>query len=553
MHPNSSPLISDSLTHGDTLKGSLGFDDSDINYYHSNELINPHASKIPSFQSYPSPPLVHRNTQIGLLGKYSNCINPQSRPPMCTQNGPLNSQNNITNDISDLNQGYGLINPGPKMNSINPHHRVSLNTQKGFMSYNNTNALPIAQNYGNPQISSTPVSINSRHYPNLGTQNGYDTLNYNQGYGFINPVVHLYPDPPPQVSNFLTPENIPNSVKSTHSLHMNTQKIPKGYYIPNDNHIIQNYTNTHKGAELDSLNCSYCPKLDLLTMHPYNNFRYHSVDMVANKDLNPYYTTASKGGHTINQRPTSCKSAPTPASNFSKANTLRKAASNPPNKRIQTLKRKVPHKGTYGGPGFLLYQSNPKTGIIHQPDDSTPPSKKNEPLISHTVGVPVTHSPHFPPKKRNFYSLGYLDSSIPTLPKKVSSMMSPHPSQSAHSDHLLPFLNNAVSSASTEELPTPPQFFNGEDTPLLTGKAVEPKVLFKNQIVQDSVLYTSPPKDIDLEVLLINSCKITAIKIQTIVNNFIEGKDHTVIFCMTETKVDSHDFQPLGITIFSAH
>ena len=149
--------------------------------------------------------------------------------------------------------------------------------------------------------------------------------------------------------------------------------------------------------------------------------------------------------------------------------------------------------------------------------------KKNVPLTSHTAGAPVTHSPHFPPKKRNFYSLINLDSSIPTPPKKIASMMSPYPSQSANSDHILPSSSNMASSASTEEQPNPPHFFKGEDTPLLTGKAVEPKVLFNNPTVQDSVLYTSPPKDIGLEVLLINSCKITAIKVQTIVNNFIVG------------------------------
>merc|ERR1712237_219190 len=61
------------------------------------------------------------------------------------------------------------------------------------------------------------------------------------------------------------------------------------------------------------------------------------------------------------------------------------------------------------------------------------------------------------------------------------------------------------------------------------------------------------PTEADLEFLLINSCKIDAIKVQTIVEGFIRGKKHTSIFCMTETKVDSHDFQPDGISIFSAH
>merc|ERR1711874_421969 len=61
------------------------------------------------------------------------------------------------------------------------------------------------------------------------------------------------------------------------------------------------------------------------------------------------------------------------------------------------------------------------------------------------------------------------------------------------------------------------------------------------------------PMGTDLEVLLINSCRIDATKVQAIVDSFVRDKDHTTIFCMTETKVDSHDFQPDGITMFSAH
>merc|ERR1711874_519109 len=61
------------------------------------------------------------------------------------------------------------------------------------------------------------------------------------------------------------------------------------------------------------------------------------------------------------------------------------------------------------------------------------------------------------------------------------------------------------------------------------------------------------PTETDLEILLINSCRIDAIKVQTIVESFVREKEHTTIFCMTETKVHSHDFQPRGISMFSAH
>ena len=61
------------------------------------------------------------------------------------------------------------------------------------------------------------------------------------------------------------------------------------------------------------------------------------------------------------------------------------------------------------------------------------------------------------------------------------------------------------------------------------------------------------PLDTDLEVLLINSCKIDAIKVQNIIDEFMTDKDYTTIFCMTETKVEGHEFQPEGVKMFSKH
>merc|ERR1712179_400770 len=59
------------------------------------------------------------------------------------------------------------------------------------------------------------------------------------------------------------------------------------------------------------------------------------------------------------------------------------------------------------------------------------------------------------------------------------------------------------------------------------------------------------PVETDLEVLLINSWKINVTKVQTIVEEFIRDKNYTTIFCLTETKVEGHDFQPEGIRIIS--
>ena len=68
---------------------------------------------------------------------------------------------------------------------------------------------------------------------------------------------------------------------------------------------------------------------------------------------------------------------------------------------------------------------------------------------------------------------------------------------------------------------------------------------------EDGLKLETIPVDTDLEVLLVNSCKIDAVKIQTIVEDFIRGRKYTTLFCLTETKVEGHDFQPDGIKIFS--
>ena len=60
-------------------------------------------------------------------------------------------------------------------------------------------------------------------------------------------------------------------------------------------------------------------------------------------------------------------------------------------------------------------------------------------------------------------------------------------------------------------------------------------------------------KNMNMELLLINSLKINAFKVQTVIENFIKNKSHTCLFCLTETKVDSLDFNPQGIKIFTKH
>ena len=83
------------------------------------------------------------------------------------------------------------------------------------------------------------------------------------------------------------------------------------------------------------------------------------------------------------------------------------------------------------------------------------------------------------------------------------------------------------------------------------GKRPRPRInLFQNP-EEDLTDIEIVPVNTDLEVLLINSWKIDAPKVQTIVEDFIRDKNYTTIFCLTETKVEGHDFQPEGIKIFS--
>merc|ERR1711874_564161 len=91
------------------------------------------------------------------------------------------------------------------------------------------------------------------------------------------------------------------------------------------------------------------------------------------------------------------------------------------------------------------------------------------------------------------------------------------------------------------------------NTPITIGVDKPKRKLFNKNINQNPTIDNMVPIDTDLEILLINSCKINALKVQDIVEHFIKSKAYTVLFCMTETKVDSLDFSPRGITLFSAH
>ena len=103
--------------------------------------------------------------------------------------------------------------------------------------------------------------------------------------------------------------------------------------------------------------------------------------------------------------------------------------------------------------------------------------------------------------------------------------------------------------------------FNNKETPV-NPAVIVPKRLFgrkkpvsiedfKDRNINNNI--NEDIEEMNVEILLINTLMITAVKIQTVIENFIKNKDYTSIFCFTETKVDSLSFKPIGIKIFSKH
>ena len=58
---------------------------------------------------------------------------------------------------------------------------------------------------------------------------------------------------------------------------------------------------------------------------------------------------------------------------------------------------------------------------------------------------------------------------------------------------------------------------------------------------------------VDLEILLMNTLKLTTGKVQDVVNTFMLENEYISIFCFTETKVEFLDFIPNGISIITKH
>ena len=59
--------------------------------------------------------------------------------------------------------------------------------------------------------------------------------------------------------------------------------------------------------------------------------------------------------------------------------------------------------------------------------------------------------------------------------------------------------------------------------------------------------------DINLEIILVNSLKIDAGKVQEVTDAFLIDTKYISIFCFMEIKVDYINFIPIGIKLFTKH
>ena len=347
-----------------------------------------------------------------------------------------------------------------------------------------------------PKIElTTRLPYGSFRYHTVGSldYNKYSPNSFKQNNPTFSKVNHSVKQP-----QYLKPFKVENSFKQ------NSLTFSKTNHSKKQNSLTSSKTNPNNHT------------INLIPDKAENNLK-HFKDKKLSKPNNPTPSKVSNSKKQLNN-PTSSKvnhSIKQPINlNSPKVNNSKKQSSNPIDNRNQSSKKKVPldsQKGTNGGQAVPIYQSDSQVGTDSQ--DDLPP---------HTY-------------IQKDSQIGSLDS------------------QKGHPNQIIPIANTMVTSWRTVGQSSSSNTFQLENTPKITGKAILPKKLFEDQLIQNTGQVIGTPKDIDLEVLLINSCKITATKVQTIVNSFIEGKKHTVIFCMTETKVDSHDFQPIGITIFSAH
>ena len=93
-------------------------------------------------------------------------------------------------------------------------------------------------------------------------------------------------------------------------------------------------------------------------------------------------------------------------------------------------------------------------------------------------------------------------------------------------------------------------------TPNRKTQIIPKKLNFKDTIDNKNlgaIKSEEVPTDTDLEFLLLNSWKINADKVQTVIDKFLKGREHKTFFCFTETKVDSLDFTPIGIKLHVKH
>ena len=76
-------------------------------------------------------------------------------------------------------------------------------------------------------------------------------------------------------------------------------------------------------------------------------------------------------------------------------------------------------------------------------------------------------------------------------------------------------------------------------------KKIIPKRLFKKQLNKNVISHkdrnekhkiNNDIEEMNLEILLVNTLTITATKVQTVIEDFMQEEIYTSIFCFTETK-----------------
>ena len=98
----------------------------------------------------------------------------------------------------------------------------------------------------------------------------------------------------------------------------------------------------------------------------------------------------------------------------------------------------------------------------------------------------------------------------------------------------------------------PRRIFEERESHKKTGKNPSEELTDYNSRNQENKINPDIER-MNLEILLLNTLTISAWKVQTVINQFMEDKPYISIFCFTEIKVDCLNFNPVVVKVFSKH